>query len=389
MDSQQGDDNNVLQDYTAAAVTAEPGLQPATSPLPSSPKIPVPRSPSRLFKLAILLALLVGAGITASTTYALVKRVQHLVATAAVDPNPQTWMLAARTQVYDPCYLGCDDCKDPSYAWNACQRTVQLPINQAVICDGNRMWNWKERYPEHCLDAMGKVLQAEALERKKQSYRNQLAIIILTIFGGVVGAIGTYVLTKSWTTRRDRKAAMARANPPPYRKKPLGAGKARLKILLAASLALFGRKAEAYACTGYDPSSNQFFINPNGTISGVVHGWFSNCYDKKNCYPLCTPVCSGIKGVTLCTVSCTTSCYTTTYSDKPPVMFVQDMARKVETCGFRLVDAVQEGMGATTRIANANIERNYWVKILVNGFNVTHSNHTDEMVLCLHDIGGR
>jgi hypothetical protein len=33
--------------------------------------------------------------------------VQHLIATAAVDSDPEIWTAAARTQVYDPWYLGC------------------------------------------------------------------------------------------------------------------------------------------------------------------------------------------------------------------------------------------------------------------------------------------
>ncbi|KAH8912425.1 hypothetical protein BR93DRAFT_77056 [Coniochaeta sp. PMI_546] len=378
-----------LPAYSADPEPHKDEQQPAPSPASAagSPSSSSPPSRSKLFKLACPLAYLVGAGITASTTYALVRRVQHLIATASVNPNPQTWISAARTQVYDPCYFGCDDCNDPNYAWNACQRTLQLTVEQGSICDANRMWNWRERYPENCLAAMGDVLKGEALERLKQSYRNQLALVILTVLGGVVGGSIVYCIIRRWARKRDKNATLAWSRPPPYREKASGRSRRRLKLLLPAFFGLFGRKADAYACVGHDQAANQFFVSPNGTISGVIHGWFSNCYDRRHCYRLCSPSClpSGKVGQ-ICSQLCSSRCHTTTYVDKAPWQFVQDMAPKVQGCGFQLVDSVPEA--ATARVANANIERNYWVEISVNGYNVTSSDYTDEMVLCLHHIGG-
>ncbi|OIW32018.1 hypothetical protein CONLIGDRAFT_629712 [Coniochaeta ligniaria NRRL 30616] len=378
--------------HKPAAQQPPPSPSPVPVPVPaaageSSNNPPPPPSRSKLHKLAGPLSLLLGAGITASTTYALVARVQHLIATAAVDSDPKTWISAARTQVYDPCYLGCaNDCDDPNYAWNACQRTVQL-VADGGSCDANRMWNWAERYPQSCLAAAGDVLRAEALERLKQSYRNQLAIIILTILGGLVGGSIVYCLVRSWAEKRDKAAVLARSRPPPYRSKAPGAGRRRIKLMVAAFVGLFGRRAAAYACVGHDQAADQFFVSPNGTVAGVVHGWFSNCYDTTFCYNMCSTSCRDTGGGgTSCSESCTPYCYTVTSTDKAPWQFVADVAGRVKTCGFRLVDKVE--VPVTVRVANANIEKNYWVTIAVNGYNVTRGDETDEGVLCLHQIGG-
>jgi len=93
-------------------------------------------------RLAAPMGLLVGGGLFAGTTYALVARVQWLVATATVSSDPNLWMQEARTKAYDVCYHGCDDdCNDPDYAWNACARTALANVT-GVVCDGARMWNW-------------------------------------------------------------------------------------------------------------------------------------------------------------------------------------------------------------------------------------------------------
>jgi hypothetical protein len=336
------------------------------------------------------LALLIGAGITASTTYALVKHVQHLLANASVDSSPATWSSAARTQVYDPCYLGCaSDCADPKYAWKACQRTVNLPGN----CDSNKIWNWADRYPDSCLSAMGDVLRAEALTRLKQSYRNQLAVVILTVLAGVIGGSVTYCLVRNWAKKRDKQAAARTALPPPYCKAvgTRGGGRGRwtrLKVALAASVAALSApgKVQAYPCTGHDPAAAQFFVGPNGTVGGVARGWWSNCYDETHCFPVCSSSCDG-EG--RCSQSCWSNCYTTTYTDKAPAHYVWDVARRIKGCGFLLVDGpAGESTAGRVRVANAKIEKDWWVSIAVNGYNVTRPDETDEMVLCLHAIGG-
>lgn len=137
------------------------------------------------------LAAVAGAGITAGTTYAVVHHVQHLITTAHVSSDPAVWSTMAQTKIYDPCYNGCNDCGDINYAYNACQRTAALNLT-GVICDGNAMWNWLERYPAPCLEALGDVLKASALANVKQHGRDQLALIILTVLAGVVGGVVVY-----------------------------------------------------------------------------------------------------------------------------------------------------------------------------------------------------
>src|SRR6187402_929279 len=96
-----------------------------------APPAPPPRTPwpERLRyilpKLRLPVAILVGAGITAGTTYALVKHVQHLIATASVSSDPTVWIHQARTDGYEACYNGCNDCHDINFPYNACQKTAR------------------------------------------------------------------------------------------------------------------------------------------------------------------------------------------------------------------------------------------------------------------------
>src|SRR3569833_705910 len=110
-------------------------------------------------KLDIPAAILVAAAITAGTTYALVRRVQHLIATATVSSDPEVWLQAARTQAYDSCYLGCSDCDDTTSAWNACARTAAANVT-GTICDTNRKRNRRDRYPVVWLRAVGELYKA-------------------------------------------------------------------------------------------------------------------------------------------------------------------------------------------------------------------------------------
>lgn len=387
-------------------------------------------------KLAIPLAVLVGSGITAGTTYALVARVQHLIATAAVSSDQTVWMAEARAKAYEPCYLGCSDCGDPSYAFNGCLKTSTAGV-AGVLCDGNLMWNWRDsdRYPPECLRALGQQYQADALNSLKQSYRNQLAIITLTVLGGVAGGFLVWWAWRRWMRNRARKHAVEDAPPPPQswrswprpvtmptwrRRAPAeravpeeeeeggaepssttetttpaptektrrtGGGKfSRLKLLFTGGLALSGAgKASAYACTGYDPVYDQYFVNANRTIFGVVHGWFSNCWDERVCVQSCSTRCSSTSsGGQSCSTTCTPNCWYVTHSNRAPIQYVNDVLPKVTKCGFQLANSVPGTAGV--RVANADIERTWWVKISVNGYNITDPSVTDEMVFCLHDI---
>ncbi|KAK0615375.1 hypothetical protein B0T17DRAFT_620163 [Bombardia bombarda] len=436
-----GDDNHNNEKHQSSAThhAAPPGYDEPPALIHSAP----PKKKAFLPRLAIPVALLVGAGIIGGTTYALVARVQHLIATAAVDGDPNRWKAAARTQAYDACYLGCNDCSDPSFAFNACQVTasVQSQVTGRVICDGNKMWNWAaaDRYPDQCLDAIGKILMGTALDSLKKSYRNQLAIIVLTVLGGVVGGIITYFLWRRFTvSKEDREAAKHKRKvtwrPSTWRQqKPSTSNETtpsdittveaqtpnlkpahrtstssisshsrtrpsspktqnRFKVFYLAFLGLFSAKtASAYSCIGHgNPSYDQHFISTNrtaaaGVITGVVHGWLSNCYDRQDCTKTCSNSCStDSSGKKTCKDSCSNKCVTRSYADRRPQQYVEDVLPRVRACGFETVAGTTGS--TTTRLANANLERTLWVRIEVSGLNVTRKDETDEAVECLHAL---
>lgn len=346
--------------------------------------------------LAVPTAVLVGGGIFAGTTYAVVQHVNHLIATAAVDANPTVWIETARTQAYDACYFGCIDCGDPNFAYNACAMTARGNVT-GVVCDGNVMWNWAERYPAPCLAAVGEIYKEMALAGVKKHYRNQLAIIVVTFVAGVLGGWATYKIWRRLTRRRRERHENSRryaqswpaswhayhdndnttttTTPRASRRRVT-----RTKKLFAFTwlAALLGRGANAYACTGYDPAAGLYFASANGTVSGLIYGWFSNCYDY-SCD--CIASCSGSSSSSGCSITCST-CTTT---DKTPADYVNATLPRIQACGFQVVDHVNSNV--SVRVANGGIESNWWVKIAVNGYNVTIPTETDESVLCLHSIG--
>ncbi|KAK3307934.1 uncharacterized protein B0T15DRAFT_523071 [Chaetomium strumarium] len=391
-----------------------------------------------LSRLAIPLALLVGGAITGGTTYALVSRVQNLIANASVDGDKSRWLQTARTAAYDACYYGCNDCSDPSFAYNACQLTAQAKV-KGIICAGEEMWNWAaaDRYPEACLMAVAQLLMGVELERVKQSYRNQLAIIVLTVLGGVVGGVITYVVWRRLTTSKAQQEA-AKAEKSSNGKKwsicrpamwkdekhhhhqptnnddrPLSrrssssssrrgsqprTSLSSLATATTASLTILSTSpsgASAYPCTGHEPAWNQFFVSPNGTIAGVLHGWLGDCYDRRDCDQRCSTSCSssGSGSSRSCSRKCTTSdCHTIVTVTRTPKEYVDAIVPRVRACGFTMVDALA-GSGSIVvtvaeRVGNPRLERDWWVRVSVNGLNVTRGDQTDDMVLCLHGIGG-
>ena len=152
----------------------------------------------------------------------------------------------------------------------------------------------------------------------------------------------------------------------------------------------------AFPCTGYGDSVTKYFVNPNRTIFGAVHGWLSDCYT----YTVCTPVCSqscrsgscGVGGIfgtggSCCTTSCYDPCTTYTWYDKAPAEYVVRILPNITACGFALADAVEGDVNL--RVANAGIEENWWVKISVNAYNITKATETDRQIWCLHDLGDK
>jgi hypothetical protein len=317
--------------------------------------------------LRLPVAVLTGASIAAFTTFALVRHVQHEIANAQVNSDPGKWTQIARTEAYDACYYGCNDCDDTDWAYNACKMTARANVT-GVICDGNLMWNWAARYPTECLKAVGEFYKAGALSKLKQTYRNQLAVIILTVLIGIIGAVITY---KIWNCTAERCQARARGRSAGY---SAGYSAGRFALITTASASIVSH-SRAYPCTGYGTIADQYFINANKTLYGVVHGWFSNCYD----YPCgCTTSCSsGDDGG-----GCSTTCSTCTASDAAPIEYVNATLGHVKACGFELVGVVDGDVNM--RVANPLIEKKWWVKISVNEFNLT--NVTDPSIFCLHDF---
>jgi hypothetical protein len=90
--------------------------------------------------------------------------------------------------------------------------------------------------------------------------------------------------------------------------------------------------------------------------------------------------------VRTCSDKCTNDCKTVVVVGRRPKVFVERMMPKVRACGFEMRDA-PDGKQLATRVGNAGIEKNYWVRISVNGLNVMKPTQTDTMVMCLHGIG--
>jgi hypothetical protein len=89
-------------------------------------------------------------------------------------------------------------------------------------------------------------------------------------------------------------------------------------------------------------------------------------------------------------MSCHNICSTKTTVTREPRQYVQDLVPMVTACGFDMVDG--EGLESVPedvrlRVANPGIEKNWWVKISVNGYNVTNAEETDERVWCLWRLG--
>ncbi|KAL2063408.1 hypothetical protein VTL71DRAFT_5213 [Oculimacula yallundae] len=336
-------------------------------------------------KFRLPLALLSGAAITAGTTYVLVKHVQHLMATAQVSSDPSVWIHKARDDGYGACYNGCDNCRDVSYVYNACEKTARA-IVPGINCNGTSMWNWANRYPTECLEALGVIYKAEALTKRKQNYRNQLAVIILTVIAGVVGAVIVFKLWGRWFPTYQPSSRWP-ASPPPYTA-PYRASRPKTRrkwpfFWRAAAAASLSGTSHAYPCWGFSSSANQYFTHANNTISGVVHGWTSSCHTVTYaCGSTCSS--SGTSGPNSGgTTTCTTDFCYRDEEDEPPLFFVNYTMRRVKDCGFRLVDNVESEVNL--RIGHPLIERNWRVKISVNRYNLTGV--TDPSVLCLWDIG--
>ncbi|KAI1484639.1 hypothetical protein F5X96DRAFT_663483 [Biscogniauxia mediterranea] len=330
------------------------------------------------------IAIIVGSGITAGTTYSLIKHITRLVSEAKVSSDPQFWMQEAKTKDYDSCYLGCSDCKDPNFAYDACIRTSEIRLQSSnTICDGRKIWNWADRYPQECLQVRGEAYRLQALADIKEGYRGEYVILLLTVLAGIVGAWVTYRVWQIITAGNKKRAEEMQRNWPGWRDNRVRVrARNRIGLVVGAFLALFGRPAAAYPCFGHDNSHDAYFANANRTVFVQAHGWLSNCYDWTGCTVHCEKVC----GKNGCGLLCKTPCPTFTTINRVPEDYVENIASEIMGCGFEPVDS--PGEPTQLRLANPGIEKNWWVRLSVNGYNVTTPEETNPEIMCLHDIGG-
>ncbi|KAK4457274.1 hypothetical protein QBC42DRAFT_163856, partial [Cladorrhinum samala] len=361
-----------------------------------------PEKPSILSRLAIPIALVVGAAIIGGGTFGVVKYVQNLVSHARVHNDQAKWKAAARSQVYEACYFGCNDCSDPNYAWNACQISARVAV-QGVICDANKMWNWAnaDRYPDACLVEAGKILAADALKKLKKDYSGRYGLVTLTVLGGLgVGYLIYYLLRKFFGPKKEtadtKDSSDSRRSSTSSRSSRASSGPRLSGVLTSAiSIAASAHSADAYACTGRSAAHDQHFVSlatVPGTnaprISGVIHGWFSDCQDKKDCKQKCKTTCKrGIISARSCKQSCKKNCKSKTKEIKKPKDYVDDVVARVTGCGFKLADSVGP-QTVFARVGNPKIEKDLWVRVSVSGFNVTTAARTDREVECLYGIAG-
>lgn len=403
-----------------------------------------------------------------------------------VDPinDPVYWMDVARAEAYGACYNGCTDCDDAEFAFKACKKTAQVEV-KGVICDANKIWNWKERYPEVCLKKLGEKMRGEGV---KHPMGFQAALLIADILVGLFVGIGMYRIFQDhdcfkslnlWLKRRSNtittsagttstgttplggpvrtapdhvftpydtrsthssgpsktqsssgdiekgsqgsEHSASKSNEPTPSIKPTAQGsqepsgsellnipfKLRVdspipsinsmqvdpptpsikfkspngKYASAVGIAAFSSFAMAHICTGKEIAvTNHYFTNTNKTVFGVVQGRIADCYEYDcHCQEHCMPSSAYRRK------GCNTKCDTCTGVRTGTAEYVNRVLPKVRDCGFRLVDEALP-WEISMRVANANIEKNFWVTISVHGFNVTEG--TDPLVMCLHAIGG-
>lgn len=248
------------------------------------------------------------------------------------------------------------------------------------------------RYPAECLKALGVIYKAEALTKRKHTYRNQLAVIILTVLAGIIGAtiihrlwgrwFPSYPPPQRWPSYPPTYTASSR--PPrskPSRKWPFFWRTVATSTLLTTS--------HAYPCWGFSPSSNQYFTSTNTSlspaISGVIHGYTSSCHQVAYvCGSTCTTSGSSSSGGGTTTICRPDFCYRDEEDEKPE-FFVNYTTKRVQDCGFRLVEAEEVESEVGMRVAHPLIERNWRVSIKVDRFNGTEG--TEDVVWCLWDIG--
>ncbi|KAH7385136.1 hypothetical protein BKA64DRAFT_712257 [Cadophora sp. MPI-SDFR-AT-0126] len=335
------------------------------------------------------LAILLGICASLPSAYFGWQLASKVLASVQVSSNEAHWIGRARSEAYDLCYDGCNDCLDVKSIESACRLTAVVEVS-GVPCDASLLWTWGNdaKYPHECLVVIGDIFKNEELAWKRFWYKPLYLVALLVATG-----IGFLV----WTIALGILDGLQVFEPRPREYQPIKQASARPKIsakrqsapnintpLLATALLLLSLPVPvgAYACRT-QPAHNALFSSPDNTLYGVIHGWISSCYDETySCGESCTSsASSGEK-------SCDVIYCSQTRTAKTPRDFVNEAAERVTRCGFRMVDYVPGVVDM--RVPNPRIEGTLWVKIAVNRFNVTTGDggqsEVDGMVKCLYDI---
>jgi hypothetical protein len=300
--------------------------------------------------------------------------VNHLLNTAQVPQSAEHWIQIARNKAYGLCYDGCYDCIDVDSIEKACHMTTKVTVS-GVTCDASKIWTWVNRYPIECLEAVGEIYKADALWWKKLWISSLYLLTVLSIPIAVLADNAMAQIHEINTRSRRPSLHNRRKNGNNSRTPLLHVTTVSILILTLAT------PATAYACTHYHPAHNQLFANEDNTLYGVIHGWLSNCYNLDySCGESCTTL--AIDKIGEASTSCSAISCTETRTNRGPIDFVRSAARKVQECGFRLVDIVPGVVDM--RIANPRIEGKLWVKVAVNRFN--GSEGVEPKLKCLYNI---
>ncbi|KAI1431572.1 hypothetical protein GGR50DRAFT_678727 [Xylaria sp. CBS 124048] len=351
--------------------------------------------------LALPVAVLVSCIVTAGLTAGLAVGVTSLVRNAKVAQDPETWRNKIRSEYYDPCYYGCGDCGDPSYSYRACLKTASIQSGDPnITCDAREMWYWADRYPFACLNSLVEPMRNKALADLKETHKHLYALVILVVLAGAISGLLVYHYWRKRTAKmRERARARIQATSWPGQRHSHNRGTHRpnrIKRAILVILPLFSRKASAEPCTNIDPTADRYLTNNNETIFVRVHGWFSDCNYSSNCQgqescnglscPVNTIIHCGMKRLLgePCVVSDTLVCASSTST---PDDFVNDMVPAMAACDFHLTRKFFPN--PKLRLPNPGFEKNWFVKVSVNGFNVTDPGKVDPEIMCLHSIGDR
>jgi hypothetical protein len=161
-------------------------------------------------RLAFPIALCAGGFIAAALAIPIILWVQNLRHRTKLMSNPDYWVKYAKKEDYDPCYYGCNDCLDTAYAYKACLRTAAILIGDpSITCDGTKIWNWADRYPEACLRARGEYYLQKELRALRNDFQFSLGYIGLPVVGGLVGGVLVYRLWKKTTAGMRQRGDVA------------------------------------------------------------------------------------------------------------------------------------------------------------------------------------